>query len=565
MAFEEDPDTYHLERLPIEIVPSCAGGHGVDRTAGRPPGASRREAAAAAHRSDKVYPRATRRKHKVERIEGRIEEEMLRRFDGLTETQRKDLMRVVSRNARITRAAVHRFGRPDANGSELSRVAGNQQADTFSMGYSTSYVTSWSDADGEDSDDDNDRKGMGGGGGGGGYTWGPASRRSSAAFDDAGSKIISAWIDANLAASQPPPLFDHSNCLPISIEVTSELYSHAIAYEGVCGAIPNPRTEIYVPVDLGSADNGVTEALEAMTKVTNDLQNWVSSVLEIPTILDADRPLEDGPLADLSAPRSVVTSDSSQFPPPDSSLASLTSNSPRPMSPLPGGGTGTGSSPTPRASVVARPPNVMHHGHALPRVHEEIGSNSRPGRGPEQSGFECLLSACRPPVLEGPMRNANLHIVQEVDVPRGLVKRMKENLGLAVGRVKEGDSERKKFLDEAEIVPNPSTKRLRPKYGAWHIHPRVWNKRMHEEEDAARKALEASQARRFSSIVQPKLEEIIATRARRDIVLNARLAPGRSASERAERADVGEGLGGHSRGSGGMARAESVNNGATAP
>ncbi|KAJ3281599.1 hypothetical protein HK104_011369, partial [Borealophlyctis nickersoniae] len=53
-----------------------------------------------------LYPRAMRNRERVDRMERKLEDEMLRRFEGLTDTQRDTILHLIHRNAVLRHSLV---------------------------------------------------------------------------------------------------------------------------------------------------------------------------------------------------------------------------------------------------------------------------------------------------------------------------------------------------------------------------------------------------------------------------------------------------------------------------
>ncbi|TPX63296.1 hypothetical protein SpCBS45565_g06746 [Spizellomyces sp. 'palustris'] len=153
-------------------------------------------------------------------------------------------------------------------------------------------------------------------------------------------------------------------------------------------------------------------------------------------------------------------------------------------------------------------------------------------------GFDILLNACKPSILEA-KPSVRLNIVREANPPEALLQSLRENLGLQIGKDKRRSGSprrRQRGMEGQGAVSQEDARRIREKYGAWYVRPAMWNEFMRKnEEDAKSKNYDASSSRRFGGIVQTKLDEILANRAREDahltpITLGSGAAPAATGS-----------------------------------
>ncbi|KAI9100355.1 hypothetical protein DFS34DRAFT_481766 [Phlyctochytrium arcticum] len=225
-----------------------------------------------------------------------------------------------------------------------------------------------------------------------------------------------------------------------------------------------------------------TLAYEAMKQVTQDLKTWVTTTLDPPTTFDPENPLAIPGTA--SAP-SVTLQQQQSGPPPQATAAT--------------GELGSGD---------------LQNRAAINSVDTE--------------GFDVLLNACKPTILEA-KPSVRLKIVRESNPPEALVQTLRENLGVQVGR----DNANHRATTPRRRRPGASDdsggrkgagddhhRAAQAKYGAWYIRPTMWNDFMRKnEQHAISRKRDPNSSRRFGGIVQNKLDEIMAHRAREDAQL----------------------------------------------
>ncbi|KAJ3412283.1 hypothetical protein HDV05_000994 [Chytridiales sp. JEL 0842] len=138
--------------------------------------------------------------------------------------------------------------------------------------------------------------------------------------------------------------------------------------------------------------------------------------------------------------------------------------------------------------------------------------------------FDILLNACKPSILETkpPIR---VNVSQEDNPPHALIASIKENFGATF---KEAVFERATPYHQPKLERqvamnnhyNQETK-YRAKYGAWYVKPSKWHDFMKKSngEDEDQKKLTAAKEKKFGGLVQQKLDEIVANRAKEELKL----------------------------------------------
>ncbi|KAJ3107749.1 hypothetical protein HDU97_003419 [Phlyctochytrium planicorne] len=220
--------------------------------------------------------------------------------------------------------------------------------------------------------------------------------------------------------------------------------------------------------------------LQEMKRVTNSLHKWVTEVLDSPVLLNATGgPNESLAVPEQDGPNRPASQQISAF----------------------------GGAPS---------------NYPAPPIDTNVVANG---------DFGILLNAWKPSILETkpPTR---LHVVQELNPPESLVHSLKENLGADVDeaildktryRATKFFGNGRKFHDiwfdsTIDIAHHPKHSKDFQSYGAWYVEPKKWNHLMIENRAAKSKA-SSQKDRHMVGLVQRKLDEIVAQRAKTDINL----------------------------------------------
>ncbi|KAH6572433.1 hypothetical protein BASA62_003372 [Batrachochytrium salamandrivorans] len=129
----------------------------------------------------------------------------------------------------------------------------------------------------------------------------------------------------------------------------------------------------------------------------------------------------------------------------------------------------------------------------------------------DTSGFDVLLNACKPTILEAkpPVR---LNVIHEMNPPNALAEKLKNNCAASLKKKKTPDhAKTKKVLPEIDSSFSYTRKpaQQRPRYGVWYVSPHLWKEHVYDHgKVSSRGEPKDTQQQQFGGIVQAKLDEI---------------------------------------------------------
>ncbi|KAJ3148975.1 hypothetical protein HK101_002100 [Irineochytrium annulatum] len=530
-----------------------------------------------------IYPRVRQARRRVQGIESSLEDEMLKKFEGLSPDQRDAILNLITRNSRV-RALINTGDPNNASNPDVNAAAARQGA-----GFPpTAYVSPDQDGNLEaiseagDSTVHNVRASVEavpstvlraavshavnaaidprgftvGPGGGGGHGFGvplddfpihdyvlqstrdkdeeEAERKRLAARSGRrrelglGGGVDAAGISPSTADLTVGGARDRGASSVGATTANGRLSSNVAngrrarreselveaSQEMFQGLTPREKYSAFMTeknktrMDKEDVENmEEITSLQEMKQVMFSLHRWVTDVLDSPVVLHD--PIADNETAQGGSGNSNLI----EFERPHTAANMLSS------SPAAGASAANGNSPSnasPGGSLI--PPSLAGGNASGNAPSGGNGGAGQPGTNADGTiaggDFDILLNAWKPSILETkpPIR---LNVIEERNPPESLIQSLRENLSNEIGA---------SFLEHASkragrkaAADKNKEKHRKAKYGSWYVKPTLWQEFM--QKDAERGEDKTAKTHRFGGLVQKKLDEIMAQRAKEDALL----------------------------------------------